>query len=172
APDGLLDTYHAERSPIAARVLDWSRAQVEIMRPDPGARALRAIVRDLTETADGATYFAGRLFGISTSYDLSDAHALVGRSVPNFAFDDGTAVGSLMHDCRWILLDFDSTASLKRIADEYGDRITYVARRAEVQLGLSALLVRPDGYVAWACENQSPHASILRATASWLARAA
>jgi 2-polyprenyl-6-methoxyphenol hydroxylase-like FAD-dependent oxidoreductase len=172
APHGLLDTYHAERSPIAARVLDWSRAQVAIMRPDPGARAIRAIVRDLTETSDGATYFAGRLWGISTSYDLGDAHPLIGKSVPNFSFDDGTTMGSLMHHGRWILLDFDGTPSLERVADEYGDQVTYAARRANIQLGLGALLVRPDGHVVWASEHQSAHESLLRATASWFARPA
>ena len=65
APEGLLDSYHAERHPIGAKILDWSRAQVALMRPDPGARALNAIVRDLMNTRDGATYFAGRVWGIS-----------------------------------------------------------------------------------------------------------
>ena len=172
APDGLLDTYHAERNPIAARVLDWSRAQVAIMRSDPGARAIRAIVRDLSETGDGATYFAGRLWGIATAYDLGDVHPLVGRSVPNFAFEDGTTIGSLMRDGRWILLDFDGTSSLERILGAYGDHITYVARHANVQLGLSALLIRPDGYVVWASEHRLPYESMLRVAASWFARAA
>lgn len=60
----LLDSYQAERHPIGARVLDWSRAQVAIMRPDPHARALRAIIGDLMNTRDGATYFAGRVWGV------------------------------------------------------------------------------------------------------------
>jgi hypothetical protein len=77
-----------------------------------------------------------------------------------------------MHDGRWILLDFESRSSLKRIVDEYGDRIAYVARHANVQVGVSAVLVRPDGYVVWASDHQPPHESILRATASWFARGA
>jgi 2-polyprenyl-6-methoxyphenol hydroxylase-like FAD-dependent oxidoreductase len=64
APEGLLDTYYTERHPIGARVLDWSRAQVAIMRPTPEARALNAIFRDLMNTRDGATYIAGRVWGI------------------------------------------------------------------------------------------------------------
>lgn len=64
APDGLLDSYHAERHPVGARVLDWSRAQVAVMRPTPEGRALNAIFRDLMNTRDGATYFAGRVWGI------------------------------------------------------------------------------------------------------------
>ena len=170
APDGLLDTYNAERHPIAARVLDWSRAQVAIMRPDPGARALRAIVSDLAETPDGATYFAGRLWGICTSYDLGDAHPLVGRSVPNFAFADGATIASLLRDGRWILLDFEGSSLLARVAEDFIDQITYVARAASVQLGLSAVLVRPDGYVVWACEDRSSLQSISRTTGSWLDR--
>jgi 2-polyprenyl-6-methoxyphenol hydroxylase-like FAD-dependent oxidoreductase len=64
APATLLDSYHAERHPAGARVLDWSRAQVAVMRPDPHARALRAILGDLMNTRDGATYFARRVWGV------------------------------------------------------------------------------------------------------------
>ncbi|WP_373991645.1 FAD-dependent monooxygenase [Duganella sp. BuS-21] len=64
APPGLLDSYHTERHPIGARVLDWSRAQVAIMRPTPEGRALNAIFRDLLNTRDGATYAAGRVWGL------------------------------------------------------------------------------------------------------------
>jgi len=60
----VLDSYHTERHPVGARVLDWSRAQVAIMRPDPHARALRAIISDLMNTRDGATYFASRVWGV------------------------------------------------------------------------------------------------------------
>ena len=57
-PAGLLDSYSTERRPVGAQVLDWSRAQVALMRPSPASRALEAIVRDLIDTRDGATYFA------------------------------------------------------------------------------------------------------------------
>jgi 2-polyprenyl-6-methoxyphenol hydroxylase-like FAD-dependent oxidoreductase len=63
APEGLLDSYYTERHPIGVQVLDWSRAQVAIMKPDADARALYAIIRDLMDTRDGATYFAGRVWG-------------------------------------------------------------------------------------------------------------
>jgi hypothetical protein len=65
----LLDTYTAERHPVGARVLDWSRAQVALMRPDAGSRALRAVVGDLIDTADGATYVAGRVWGVESRED-------------------------------------------------------------------------------------------------------
>src|SRR5207302_81349 len=70
APDGLLDSYTTERHPVGARILDWSRAQVELMRPDPHSRALEAVLRDLIDTRDGATYFAERVWGVSLRYDL------------------------------------------------------------------------------------------------------
>ncbi len=73
APAGLLDSYTTERHPVGAQVLDWSRAQVALMSPSPQGRALQAIVRDLLNTRDGATYMAGRVWGISTRYDLGVA---------------------------------------------------------------------------------------------------
>jgi 2-polyprenyl-6-methoxyphenol hydroxylase-like FAD-dependent oxidoreductase len=153
APEGLLDSYCTERHPIGARVLDWSRAQVAIMRPDPPARALNAVVRDLMNTRDGATYMAGTVWGVYTQYNLGGDHPLVGHSVPNFEFEDGATIGELMHDGQGILLDFDRNGSLKTWASEYDDRIKYVSGRAKEQLGLSAALIRPDGIIAWASHH-------------------
>ena len=70
APEGLLDTYTTERHPIGAWVLDWTRAQVALMRPDPRARALREVVTDLTRTVTGTTYFAKKISGVWQRYDL------------------------------------------------------------------------------------------------------
>jgi 2-polyprenyl-6-methoxyphenol hydroxylase-like FAD-dependent oxidoreductase len=84
APAGLIDSYWSERHPVGAQVLDWSRAQVAIMRPARSSRALEAIMRDLIDTRDGATYFAERVWGVSLRYDLGDSHPLVGRSAPRF----------------------------------------------------------------------------------------
>jgi 2-polyprenyl-6-methoxyphenol hydroxylase-like FAD-dependent oxidoreductase len=167
APEGLLDSYHTERHPIGVQVLDWSRAQVAIMKPDPGARALNAIVRDLMNTRDGATYFAGRVWGIYTHYDLGGNHPLAGHSVPNFELENGARVGELMHDGRGILLDFDMNASLIALAGEYGDRIKYISGRAKEQLGLSVLLVRPDGIIAWASGENPDHGELRKAAARW-----
>ncbi|MBS1562966.1 MAG: FAD-dependent monooxygenase, partial [Bacteroidetes bacterium] len=164
APEGLLDSYHAERYPIGAQVLDWSRAQVAIMRPDPHARALHAIIRDLVHTRDGATYIAGRVWGIYTQYNLEGDHPLTGHSVPNFAFEDGTKIGELMHDGGGILLDFDGSAPLKRLAGEYGEQIRHISNNAKDRLGLSAILIRPDGIVAWACDD-APDCSALKKVA-------
>jgi len=169
APEGLLDSYYTERHPIGVRVLDWSRAQAAIMKPDPDARALNAIFRDLMNTRDGATYIAGRVWGIHTHYNLGDAHPLQGHSVPNFAFADGATIGGQMHDGLGILLDFNTNASLKTLAGEFGDRIKYVSARATEQFGLSAALIRPDGYIAWASDGQPDEQSIRQAAALWFA---
>jgi 2-polyprenyl-6-methoxyphenol hydroxylase-like FAD-dependent oxidoreductase len=168
APRDLLDTYHTERHPIGAQVLDWSRAQVAIMKPDPAARALHAIMCDLMRTRDGATYMAGRVWGIATRYDLGGAHPLVGYSVPDFEFEDARLMSDLMRDGRAVLLDFKANSTLQKFANGYGKRLRYISKRAKHQLGLAAVLLRPDGYVAWACDDVVDEPALRLAAARWL----
>jgi 2-polyprenyl-6-methoxyphenol hydroxylase-like FAD-dependent oxidoreductase len=167
APEGLLDSYQTERHPIGAQVLDWSRAQVAIMRPDPHARALNAIVRDLMNTRDGATYMAGRVWGIFTHYHLGGDHPLTGHSVPNFELEDGTMIGERMHDGQGILLDFEMNASLKSLASAYCNQMKYVSVRAKEQLGVSAVLIRPDGMIAWVADNDPDCSELQQVAARW-----
>lgn len=169
APAGLLGSYQTERHPVGAQVLDWSRAQVALMSPAPPARALHAIIRDLMDTRDGATYFAARVWGIATRYNLGGGHPLAGHSVPNFEFEDGTTMGELLRDGRGVLLDFDGDASLQALASGYGDQLQYVLGRAKERLGLRAVLVRPDGFVAWATDHDPVHDELQRAAAHWFA---
>src|SRR5580704_10201610 len=150
APDGLLDSYSTERQPVGARILDWTRAQVALMRPS--SRPLQAVVRDLMDTRDGATYFAERIWGVSIRYDLGEEHPLVGRSCPDFELEDGTRVGTWLRDGNGLLLDFGRQPSLQALEGLWGDHVRYVANDAKDRLGLSALLVRPDGFVAWASD--------------------
>ncbi|MGY3470516.1 2-polyprenyl-6-methoxyphenol hydroxylase-like FAD-dependent oxidoreductase [Bradyrhizobium sp. LM6.11] len=149
APADLLDTYSRERHPVGAQILDWSRAQVAIMRPTPSTRALQAIMRDLIETRDGASYFAERVRGVSLRYDPGGSHPLVGRSVPDFELLDGTTVGERLRTAKGLLLDFDARSPLQALASHWSGRIDYVADDTRDRLGLSAVLVRPDGFVAW-----------------------
>lgn len=167
APEGLLDTYQSERHPIGAEVLNWSRAQVAIMKPGPDARALNAIVRDLINTRDGATYIAGRVWGIHTHYDLNGPHPLIGHSVPNFEIENGTTVGELMHDGKGILLDFTMNASIKALAEQYGNQLKYISGNAKERLGITAALVRPDGIIAWASDNEPDCTELQKAAARW-----
>jgi hypothetical protein len=168
APPDLLDSYCRERHPVGAQILDWSRAQVAIIRPAPSSRALEAILRDLIATRDGATYFAGRIWGLALRYDLGDDHPLVGRSVPDFEFADGRRVGALMRNGKGLLLDFEPDAPLRGIAARWRSRLTYAQGDVANRLGLNALLVRPDGVVIWLSENGPANADAARAASRWL----
>lgn len=167
APADLLDSYSRERHPVGAQILDWSRAQVAIMRPTPSTRALQAIIRDLIETRDGATYFAERVRGVSLRYDLGGSHPLMGRSAPDFELRDGTTVGERLRTSKGLLLDFDARSPLQALASRWGDRITYVASEARDRLGLSAVLLRPDGFVAWASDGIPDDEEAAQAAARW-----
>ncbi|MBZ9995848.1 FAD-dependent monooxygenase [Mesorhizobium sp. BH1-1-4] len=167
APAGLLDSYFEERHPVGADVLDWSRAQVALMRPSRDSRALAAIVRDLIDTRDGATYFAERVWGVGLRYDLGGAHPLVGRGAPDFGLADGTRLGELMRSGRGLLLDFDGRAPLQALGGRWSGRIAYIASDARERLGLSALLVRPDGFVAWAADGEPDIEEATQAASRW-----
>ena len=167
APADLLDTYSRERHPVGAQVLDWSRAQVAIMRPTPSTRALQAIMCDLIETRDGATYFAERVRGVSLRYDFGGSHPFVGRSVADFELLDGTTVGERLRTAKGILLDFDARAPLQALASRWNGRIDYVAGDVKDRLGVSAVLVRPDGFVAWASDDVPEYEELAQAASRW-----
>ncbi|HUQ59441.1 FAD-dependent monooxygenase [Lentzea sp.] len=152
APDGLLDTYTTERHPVGARVLDWSRAQVAVMRPGQNAAALQGLVRALLSTPDGTTHVFEQTSGLSTRYDLGGEHPLVGRDAPDFRLGDGVRLGELLQRGRGVLLDF--RGDLGDAARAWEGRIHHSAGPAEDDLGLDAVLVRPDGVVAWAGEGR------------------
>jgi len=167
APAGLLDSYSTERHPVGTRILDWSRAQVALMRPSRSSRALEAIVRDLIDTRDGATYFAERVWGVSLRYDLGGGHPLVGRSAPDFELGDGTSLSELLRTGKGLLLDCGAQPSLQALTNRWRGRINYVASEVRDRLGLIALLVRPDGVVAWAGEQAADNEDVSRAAARW-----
>jgi 2-polyprenyl-6-methoxyphenol hydroxylase-like FAD-dependent oxidoreductase len=167
APVGLLDSYLSERHPVGAQVLDWSRAQVALMRPSRSSRALEAIIRDLIDTRDGATYFAERVWGISLRYDFGDSHPLVGRSAPDFELAGGTKLGELLRKGQGLLLDFAPRSPLRALASRWSGRIAYVAGDAKDPLGLSAVLVRPDGFVAWAADAGPNLKEAAQAASRW-----
>ena len=137
------------------------------MRPDRAARALGAIVRDLVETSDGATYFAGRVWGVSLRYDLGADHPLVGRAAPDFKLVDGTRLNEHLRTGHGLLLDFDGRASLRKLASGWSGRIDYVAGDAKAHLGVSAFLVRPDGFVAWATDLVDGEDAAAQAMLKW-----
>lgn len=150
APEGLLDSYTAERHPIGAWVLDWTRAQVALMRPEPRSGALRNVVAQLADTTAGTTYFVKQLSGVWQRYDLPGEHPLVGRSAPDLVLADGSTLADHLHDGRALLLDLTDDPELRARADGHRDRLRIVTSHCPEQPELAALLVRPDGFVAWA----------------------
>ncbi|KAI0831532.1 monooxygenase [Hypoxylon sp. FL0890] len=150
----LLDSYEKERYPIGSWVLEWTRAQVSTLKPDLFGFALRKLIRDLLETTDGTNLFIDRIWGLSLRYDLGDEHPLVGCSAPDFELEDGTRLGSKLETARGLLVDFGSDAALKDLAGKYEGKVDYLSTKAKNQLGLQALLVRPDGVVAWVAEEK------------------
>jgi pentachlorophenol monooxygenase len=171
APSGLIDTYQAERHPVGQWVLDWTRAQVAVMRPGPHARAIEGIVRDLADTRDGATYLAEQLWGVSLRYDLGGGHPLVGYSAPDFEFGDGSTLACHLRDGQGVLVVFDGSESWRRVITPWIDSVRYVAGRARDQRGLAALLVRPDGFVAWACDQDPAFCDVEPAVTRWFGAA-
>jgi 2-polyprenyl-6-methoxyphenol hydroxylase-like FAD-dependent oxidoreductase len=149
APDGLLDTYTSERHPIGASVLDWTRAQVAVMRGDDASRALRGVVTDFLGTRDGATYYVTRASGLSQRYNLGDDNPLVGATMPNLRLDDGTRLADHTHHGRALLVDLAGDDRLLALAEPYAGRVEPFRCRSD-GAGVSGILVRPDGFVAWA----------------------
>ena len=163
APDNLLDTYTAERHPVGAWAVNWTRAQVAIMRPDPHARAIAAVIRDLINTKDGTSYFVEKISGVLLRYDLPGDHPLIGRSAPDFEFEDGSRLGPLLHDGTSLLLDFAAKEEINTLSQRWNGRVKYVAAKPKDNKDLTALLIRPDGFVAWATDSD-PDLSSLEAT--------
>ncbi|MEV8636646.1 FAD-dependent oxidoreductase [Streptosporangium sp. NPDC051023] len=167
APDGLLDTYSRERHPIGAWVLDWTRAQAAAMKPDPHAQAVQGLIRDLLGTRGGTTYVFEKMSGSSIRYELGSEQPLVGRNAPDFRFEDGTRLGDLMQDGRGVALDFSTDHRLRDSATGRESRMRYAAGPAKNDLGLSAVLVRPDGIVVWAGDRDFDQKAFERAVSQW-----
>lgn len=169
AGEALLDTYTAERHPIGAWVLDWTRAQIAVMRPDPHARAIRALLTDLAATGDGTTHLVNRISGVWQRYDLGGGHPLVGASAPELAFADGTRLADHLHAGKALLLD--PAKALAPAAEGYRSRLIVLHQPVEGDAPAAALLVRPDGYVAWASGaalEAADAAGLTAALSAWL----
>jgi len=149
APDGLLDSYHTERHPVAAAVLDNTRAQTELLSIEPGAQAVRRLVAELMDFEDVNRYLIEKISALSVRYDLGEGHELLGRRLRDVTLKWGRLY-ELMHDGRGLLLDQTGRLSVAG----WADRIDHVADISE-ELTAPAVLLRPDGHVAWAGEDQT-----------------
>ena len=152
---------------MGTKVLDWSRAQVALMRPGAGSRALAAIMADLAGTRDGATYLAERIWGVSQQLELGGEHPLVGRSAPDFRLADGRRLGELLRAGQGALLVFDPASSLPQHGQRWQPSIACAADTGDAASGLGAVLVRPDGIVAWTCGIGGDMPGLDSALASW-----
>jgi 3-(3-hydroxy-phenyl)propionate hydroxylase len=168
SPEGLLDTYHAERHPVAARVLHNTAAQVALAEPDPRHLALRDIVTDLLAMDGPRRRIAGMMSGLDIHYDLGDGHPLLGRRMPDLDLRtaDGAAIRvfELLHDARPVLVDlggkegFDVSAWGGRVrsVDATYEGAWELPVLGEVPAPPPAVLIRPDGHVAWVGERSDP----------------
>jgi 2-polyprenyl-6-methoxyphenol hydroxylase-like FAD-dependent oxidoreductase len=152
APEELLDTYTAERHPVAARVLANTRAQVALMRPDALTTALRDIVTEIMELDEGNRFFGDMMNGIKTRYAIGNDHPLTGRLCSNLTLaTDGGEIKlyTLMQRGNGVLVDATGSDAT-RLADALPQNV----RRVEAREGTS-ILIRPDGCIAWASDDRN-----------------
>jgi 3-(3-hydroxy-phenyl)propionate hydroxylase len=159
APERLLDTYQAERHPVGARVLQATMAQTALTRSDARIDAVRDTIADLLSIDEARKRLAAMISGLDIHYDLGEGHPLLGRRMPDLDLvtpDGPVRVFTLLHDARPVLLDLGGAGGL-----EPGPWAARVRRLSAVHLGTwelpvvgevpapTAVLVRPDGHVAW-----------------------
>ncbi|SFD26731.1 rifampin monooxygenase [Streptomyces aidingensis] len=151
APEGLLDSYHSERHPVAADVLDNTRAQMELLSPEPGPRAVRALLSELMDFEEVNRYLMEKITAIGVRYDLGEGHELLGRRMRDIRLGRGRLY-ELTRAGRGLLLDGTGRLS----AAGWADRVDHVVDGGKelADMAAPAVLLRPDGYVAWAGEEQ------------------
>ncbi|NMO18599.1 hypothetical protein HPC49_29755 [Pyxidicoccus fallax] len=176
SPDSLLDTYHAERWPIAARVLRDTMAQVALLRrADDHAKAALDTLSELLRMNEPRKRFAGLMSGLDIRYELGEGHPLLGRRMPDLELVTANGplrVYRLLHEARPVLLNLGEPASLD--ITPWADRVQRIDARHTGTWELpvlgavtapTAVLIRPDGYVAWV--GVSTDAGLADALATW-----
>jgi 2-polyprenyl-6-methoxyphenol hydroxylase-like FAD-dependent oxidoreductase len=166
SPDSLLDSYHAERHPVGARVLRLAMASVALRREDERTKALRDTMTELLGMDEPRRRFAGMMSGLDIHYDLGEGHPLLGRRMPDL--DLATANGwlrvfTLLHAARPVLLNlgepggFDITpwADRVRLIDASYDGVWELPALGAITAP-AAVLIRPDGHVAWVGDRYAP----------------
>ncbi|MFC0543031.1 rifampin monooxygenase [Kutzneria chonburiensis] len=148
APEGLLDTYEAERHPVAADVLINTRAQMELISTEPGPQAVRHVLSELMDFDNVREFLISKVTAISVRYDFGDPNPQVGKRLRDVALKRGRLY-ELMHAGRGLLLDQTGRLSVAG----WGSRVDHVVDVSE-ELDVPATLLRPDGHVAWVGEDQ------------------
>ncbi|TDC73195.1 rifampin monooxygenase [Micromonospora sp. KC606] len=148
APPGLLDSYHAERHPVAADVLDNTRAQMQLMSTEPGPRAVRRLLEDLMDFEDVNRHLIEKVTAIGVRYDLGTGHDLLGRRLRDVRLKRGRLY-ERMYAGRGLLLDQTGRLSVTG----WADRVDLLVEVSD-ELDAPAVLLRPDGHVAWVGDDQ------------------
>ncbi|WP_097258105.1 rifampin monooxygenase [Streptomyces sp. Ag109_G2-15] len=148
APEDLLDSYHTERHPVGAAVLENTRAQITLLGTDPGATALRELFSKLMDFEEVNRYVTGIITAVGVRYDFGEGHELLGRRMRDVQLKRGRLY-ELMHGGRGLLLDQTGRLSVAG----WADRVDHVVDVSE-ELDVPAVLLRPDGHVAWVGEDQ------------------
>ncbi|HEY3896595.1 MAG TPA: rifampin monooxygenase [Pseudonocardiaceae bacterium] len=148
APERLLDSYHTERHPVAADVLNNTRAQMELLSLEPGPQAVRRLVSELMDFENVNRHLIEKITAIGVRYDFGEGHELLGRRMRDVGLKRGRLY-ELMHGGRGLLLDQTGRLS----AAGWADRVDHVVDVSE-DLDVPAALLRPDGHVAWVGEDQ------------------
>ncbi|WEH41075.1 rifampin monooxygenase [Streptomyces sp. AM 2-1-1] len=155
APEGLLDSYHAERHPVAAEVLDNTRAQMLLLSTEPGPRAVRRLLTELMDIDEVNHRLIEKVTAIGVRYDVGEGHPLLGKRLRDVGLKQGRLY-ALMHAGRGLLLDRTGRLSV----DGWADRVDHVVDGSD-ELDVPAVLVRPDGHVAWVGDDQRELAGAL-----------
>jgi 2-polyprenyl-6-methoxyphenol hydroxylase-like FAD-dependent oxidoreductase len=148
ATEGLLDSYHTERHPVAADVLNNTRAQMQLLSPEPGPQAVRRLVSELMDFEEVNRHLIEKITAIGIRYDFGEGHALLGRRMRDVGLKRGRLY-ELMHRGRGLLLDQTGQLSVAG----WANRVDHVVDVSE-ELDVPAALLRPDGHVAWVSEDQ------------------
>jgi rifampicin monooxygenase len=148
APEGLLDSYHTERHPVAADVLDNTRAQMHLLSTEPGPQAVRRVLAELMEFDGVVRHLTEKIIATGIRYDLGEGHHLLGRRLRDVRLGRGRLY-ALMHGGRGLLLDQTGGLSVAG----WATRVDHVVDVSE-ELDAPAVLLRPDGHVAWVGEDQ------------------
>jgi 3-(3-hydroxy-phenyl)propionate hydroxylase len=176
SPESLLDTYHAERHPVGARVLRNTMAQVALSSPDDRHQALRDTMAELLGMDEPRRRIAGMLTALDIHYDIGEGHPLIGRRMPDLDLqtaDGPTRVFALLHGAQPALLNLGAPGSFA-LSSTYAPRVREVdaAHAGAWELPVighvtppPAVLIRPDGHVAWA--GDLTDADLPRALAIW-----
>jgi 3-(3-hydroxy-phenyl)propionate hydroxylase len=177
SPDSLLDSYHAERHPVGARVLQGTMAQVALRRQDDRSKALADTLADLLALDEPRRQIAAEISGLAVRYDLGGGHPLLGRRMPDLDLDLETPAGprrvySFLHQARPVLLNLSGT-NLSDAA-RWADRVQMVSATCSGDWHLpaigrvtpaAAVLIRPDGHVCWTGEGTA--AGLVPALTRW-----